>query len=128
MLYEDLTGMIIGKSYDVINELGAGFLESVYHKALFFAILQEGYNVLFEHPLPVSFRGQNVGNFKPDLIVEKKVIIEVKAVNEIIGEHKAQVINYLVAADIFVGLVINFGKQQVQTSRLEHPKLVNSVI
>jgi len=128
LIYEELTNVIIGKSYEIMNELGAGFLESVYHKSLFLALQQEGYNVQFEHPLAVLFRGYNVGNFKVDLVVEEKVIVEVKAVEKIIGEHKAQVINYLSASEFIVGLIINFGKQKVQTSRLEHPKVVNSII
>jgi GxxExxY protein len=128
LLYEELTSVIIGKSYEVMNELGAGFLESVYHKSLFLALQQEGLCVQFEHPLSVLFRGHNVGNFKIDLVIEKKVIVEVKAVDNIIGEHKAQVINYLSASELFVGLIINFGKQKVQTSRLEHPKIVSDII
>jgi len=116
MLYEELTSVIIGKSYEVMNELGAGFLESVYHKSLLFALKQEGYDVRFEYPLTVLFRDHNVGNFKVDLLVEEKIIVEVKAVDKIIGEHKAQVINYLVASELLVGLIINFGKQKVQTS------------
>ena len=128
LLYEELTSVIIGKSYEVMNELGAGFLESVYHKSLFLALKQEGLFVQFEHPLAVLFRGHNVGIFKVDLLVEKKVIVEVKAIDNIIREHKAQVINYLSASKLLVGLIINFGKQKVQTCRLEHPKMVNSTI
>ena len=128
LLHEELTSVIIGKSYEVMNELGTGFLESVYQKWLFLALQQEGYSVRFEHPLAVLFRGHNVGNFKVDLVVEEKVIVEVKAVDKIIGEYKAQVINYLSASEFLVGLIINFGKQKVQTSRLEHPKIVNSII
>lgn len=128
LLYEELTSVIIGKSYEVMNELGTGFLESVYHKSLFLALQQEGLCVQFEHPLAVLFRGHNVGNFKVDLVVEEKVIVEVKAVDNVIGEHKAQVIDYLSASELLVGLIINFGKQKVQTSRLEHPKMLNSII
>jgi len=61
LLYEELTSVIIGKSYEVMNELGAGFLESVYHKSLFLALQQEGLCVQFEHSLAVLFRGHNVG-------------------------------------------------------------------
>ena len=128
LLYEELTSVIIGKSYTVMNELGAGFLESVYHKSLFLALQQEGLRVQFEHPLSVLFRGHNVGDFKIDLVIEEKVIVEVKAVDNIIGEHKAQVINYLSASELLVGLIINFGKQKVQTSRLEHPEIASNAI
>jgi GxxExxY protein len=64
LLYEELTSVIIGKSYEVMNELGAGFLESVYHKSLFLALQQEGLRIQFEYPIAVLFRGHNVGNFK----------------------------------------------------------------
>ena len=128
LLYEEITSVIIGKSYEVMNELGAGFLESVYHKSLYLALLQEGFREQYEHPLPVLFRGYNVGNFKVDLVIEEKIVVEVKAVDKIIGEHKAQVINYLSASELLVGLIINFGKQKVQTSGLEHPKLVNNTL
>lgn len=125
LLYEELTKAIIGRSFDVMNELGAGFLESVYHKSLYVALQQDGYDVQSELSLPVSFRGYNVGNFKADLVVEKKVIVEMKAVDKIIGEHKAQVINYLSASGLLIGLIINFGQHKIQTARLQHPTLMN---
>ena len=128
LLYEELTHVIIGKFYEVMNELGSGFLESVYHKSLIIALQESGYSIQSEYSLPVLFRGHNVGNFKADLVVAEKVIVEIKAVRDIIGEHKAQVINYLLASGIFVGLIINFGQTKVQTARLIHPTKINSII
>jgi GxxExxY protein len=84
--------------------------------------------VQFEHPLSISFRNHNIGNFKVDLLVEKKVIAELKAVNNIIGEHKAQLINYLSVSGLPVELIINFGTQRIQTARLEHPKMITSCL
>jgi GxxExxY protein len=124
-LYENLTRQIIGYSYEVMNELGIGFLESVYHKAFEVALCSGGLDVQSEVPLNVSFRGQNVGSFRADLIVEKKVIVEVKVAETIAGEHKAQVINYLCASDLLVGLIINFGQAKIQTARLHHPKALS---
>src|ERR1700694_4959521 len=87
-LYENLTRQIIGHSFEVMNELGIGFLESVYHKAFEVALRSGGLNVQSEVSLDVSFRGHNVGNFRADLIVEQKVIVEVKVAEAIVGEHK----------------------------------------
>lgn len=120
-LYQNLTREIIGTSYTVMNELGVGFLESVYHKALDIALRQNGFNVQFEAPLKVFFRGYDIGTFKADLIVDQKIIIEVKTTDKIIGEHKAQIINYLSASRLPVGLIINFGQAKVEIARLQCP-------
>ena len=68
-----------------------------------------------------------MGQFRADLIVENKIIVEVKAITNIIGENKAQVINYLAASGLPVGLIINFGQYKVQTARLQNPKFINPV-
>jgi GxxExxY protein len=119
LLHEDLSRKIIGLSYEVMNELGIGFLESVYHKSLEVALRTNKLQVQSEVPLKVTFRGFEVGYFKADLIVEEKIIVEVKAVDNIVGEHKAQVINYLSASNLQIGLIINFGQGKVQTARLQ---------
>ncbi|MGE5350872.1 MAG: GxxExxY protein [Acidobacteriota bacterium] len=123
-LHENLTRQIIGHSYEVMNELGRGFLESVYHKAFEVALRSGGLIVESEVSLKVSFRGHNVGNFRADLIVEQKVMVEVKVAEAIVGEHKAQVINYLCASNLLVGLIVNFGQAKIQTARLHHPSIV----
>jgi GxxExxY protein len=125
-LYENLTSQIIGHSYEVMNELGIGFLESVYHKAFDLALRSGGLDVQSEVSLNVSFRGQNVGHFRADLVIEQKVIVEVKVAEAIVGEHKAQVINYLCASNLLVGLIINFGQAKIQTARLHHPSTLLS--
>lgn len=124
-LHEELSSQIIGLSYEVMNELGVGFSESVYHKALEVVLRLNKLKVRSEVPLGVTFRGYEVGQFRADLIVEDKIIVEVKATQNIIGEHKAQVINYLSASGLPVGLIINFGQFKVQTARLQHPRFVN---
>ncbi len=124
-LYEELTEQIIGVAYDVMNELGIGYLESVYHKSFAIALRQSGLDVQHEVPLNISFRGCDVGTFKADLVVEQKVIIEIKVAEKIIGDHKAQLINYLCASNLLVGLIINFGQAKVQTARVQHPKVIS---
>lgn len=118
MLYDKLTGKILECCFEVSRELGVGFLESVYEKALFVALKQKGLNAVCQVPLQVKFRGVIVGDFYADILVEDKVLIELKTVNHIIGGHKAQVINYLKATDIDVGLLVNFGNTKLEYYRL----------
>jgi GxxExxY protein len=120
MKYEELTGKILECCFEVSKELGAGFLESVYERALLVALNQKGLNAVAQVPLKVKFRGVVVGDFYADLIAEGKVLLELKAVTRILSEHKAQVINYLNATGLEVGLLINFGIPKVEYFRL-HP-------
>lgn len=117
MLYQDLTGKILEACFEVINELGSGFLESVYEKALFIALKQKGLNAKSQERLSVRFRGEIVGEFYADILVEDKVIIELKAVRTLAPEHQAQVINYLKATGIEVGLLVNFGNPKLEYRR-----------
>jgi GxxExxY protein len=116
--YEHLTATVIGCAFDVINELGVGFLETVYEKALFVALRQKGVAVEVQHPIRVVFRGTCVGNFFADMLVEQKVLVELKAVKSLAPEHQAQVINYLKATGVEVGLLINFGNPRLEYRRL----------
>jgi GxxExxY protein len=115
--HEDITSAVIGCSIEVINELGAGFLESVYEKAMVVALRQKGVSASAQHPVHVMFRGHWVGEFYADILVEGKVVVELKAVKAILPEHKAQLINYLKATGIEVGLLINFGNPKLQYRR-----------
>lgn len=118
MLYQDLTGKILEACFEVINELGSGFLESVYENALLIALNQKGLTAKSQEPLSVRFRGEVVGKFYVDILVEGKVIVELKAVKAIAPEHQAQLINYLKATDIEVGLLVNFGNPKLEYRRL----------
>lgn len=120
MKYEKLTSDILEASFEVSRELGSGFLESVYEKALLVALKQKNLNVVSQVPLHVKFRGVIVGDFYADLLIEDKVLIELKAVSRILNEHKAQTINYLKATGIEVGLLINFGNAKIDYYRLHN--------
>jgi GxxExxY protein len=115
--HELITRSVIGCAFEVINELGCGFLESVYEKALLLALRQKGLSALSQHPVKVMFRGECVGDFYVDILVEGKVIVELKAVKAIAPEHQAQIINYLNATGIEVGLLINFGNPRLEYKR-----------
>ncbi|KHE93937.1 MAG: GxxExxY protein [Candidatus Scalindua rubra] len=118
LLEKDLTEKIIGACFEVSNELGVGFLESVYEKALIIALADKEIDAIAQAPLKVLFRDKVVGDFYADILVEDKVIIELKAVKALSPEHEAQIINYLKATGIKVGLLINFAKPKLEWKRL----------
>jgi GxxExxY protein len=120
--YGGITQAIIGCAFEVSNELGAGFLESVYERSLILALRQKGLSAVSQHPIRVMFRGEAVGDFYADILVEGKVIVELKAVKEIAPEHQAQIINYLNATGIEVGLLINFGNPKLEYRRFTRSK------
>jgi len=107
--HKELTETIIGVFYEVYNELGHGFLESVYEKAFEVALTARGLNVCCQIAVPVWFRGRRVGDFTADLLVERSVLLELKAVRTLDSAHEAQLLNYLRATEIEVGLLFNFG-------------------
>ena len=120
MLHEQLTSAIIKCCFEVSNELGAGFIESVYEKALFIALKQKNLKVACQVPLKVNFRGLSVGEFRADLLVEDKILMELKAVSGLTKEHMAQILNYLKATEIEVGLMVNFGNPKLEYRRFDN--------
>ena len=118
MIHEELTASVIAVCYEVINELGTGFLESVYEKALMLALHQKGIAAKAHAPLKVKFRNEIVGEFFVDILVEDRLIVELKAVRSLLPEHQAQLINYLKATGIDVGLLVNFGNAKLEVRRL----------
>lgn len=106
--YKSLTRKIIKGYYEVYNELGPDFLESVYENALQHILAEYGLKVKNQIPINVYFKGKEVGRFKADLIIENKVLVELKAVNKLLPIHKAQLLNYLKATKIEIGLLMNF--------------------
>jgi GxxExxY protein len=108
--HAELTEKIIKAAQNVHNELGFGFLEKVYHNALVLELLKMGLDITSEKPISVYYDGQIVGEYIVDIIVCDKVILEIKAVQAVNPAHEAQLVNYLKATDIDVGLLLNFGK------------------
>lgn len=117
MEHQGITEQIIGCAYKVYNTLGAGFLESVYHKALLIEFQKAGLRTDSECPLNVFYEDENVGQFFADIIVEEKVVLELKAIRAIVTAHEIQLVNYLAATGIQVGLLINFGEERIEIKR-----------
>jgi len=107
----DITEKIIKSFYKVYNELGFGFLERVYENALLIELEEENLVCEKQKTLEVFYRERKVGNYFADILVENKVIVEIKACDTLIKEHELQLINYLKATNIEVGLLLNFGKE-----------------
>ena len=114
----EITAKIIGCAYDVANGLGSGFLEKVYENALRIDVARAGLVVLQQYPIPVTWRGELVGDYCADLLVEGSVIVELKAVKELDEIHMAQCLNYLKATGLKICLLINFGKSQIEVKRI----------
>lgn len=107
--HRDLTQRVIGVFFEVYNELGHGFLESVYQKSFELALTSQGLRVSRKIEVPVWFRGQKVGDFEADLLIEECLFLELKAVRSLDSAHEAQLLNYLRATDVEVGILFNFG-------------------
>ncbi|MEI8365758.1 MAG: GxxExxY protein [Parachlamydiaceae bacterium] len=119
----ELTSVILKCCFEVMNELGTGFLESVYKNALYDALRQSRISVETEQLFNVCFRGKKVGTYKADIVVQSTVIIELKCCKSLLSEHQAQVINYLKASDLSVGMLVNFGNKKLEYKRLYHPSM-----
>jgi GxxExxY protein len=118
LLHHELTHIVIGAMYNVHTELGAGFLESVYANAVSVVLQNAGLRVEREVPFEVVFRGVVVGRYRADLIVDTKVVVETKALHRLGENGTKQLRNYLRAAGLSVGLLLNFG------SRPEHKRVI----
>lgn len=117
MKYEDLTEEIIGCGYEVYNELGHGFLESVYENSLLVELNERSLNARNQVPIEVTYKSETVGNFVADLVVEESVVVELKVAQAIETSHEIQLVNYLVATDTEVGLLLNFGPEELNVKR-----------
>lgn len=107
--HAELTEKVIGAFYDVYNELGFGFLERVYHNAMLVALADLGLQAESDVPLQVFFRGRLVGDYVADIFVERCVILELKAADDLSPANDSQLLNYLKASPAEVGLLLNFG-------------------
>jgi GxxExxY protein len=111
MLHSQITEKIIKAFYEVNNTLGFGFLEKVYENAMVIALRKNGFYVQQQKSIKVYYEKEEVGNYYADLLVNDLVIIELKAAESLCEEHEAQLINYLKATNIEVGLLLNFGRK-----------------
>lgn len=119
----ELTQRIIAVFYEVYNELGHGFLESVYQESLILALKDVGLTAQSPIEIPVWFRGHQVGKFEGDVLVEKCVLLELKAARTLDSSHKAQLLNYLRATEIEIGLLLNFGvKPEIKRLIYDNPR------
>ena len=133
--HRELTQKLIGVFYEVYNELGHGFLESVYESALEIALTSKGISVLRQIEVPVWFRGHRIGDFTADILVEKSVLIELKGTRALDSAHVAQLLNYLRATEIEVGMLFCFGLKpefkrlaydNVRKRAGQHPSLLDT--
>ena len=115
--HSSLTKEIIGAAYAVYNEMGFGFLESVYESCMVVELTDRGMVVQTQEPIEVLYRGRVVGNFDADILVDNTVIVELKSVRQLVEAHEVQLVNYLVATHKPVGLLINFGPSGVEVKR-----------
>lgn len=111
LLYKDLTDKIIRCFYNVFDELGNGFLESVYEKSLLIELKENNLSTIRQKQINVYYKNNLVGEYKSDIIIENKILIEIKAVSKLIPDHEAQLINYLKATKLKIGLLVNFGNK-----------------
>ena len=122
--YPDLTGRVIGCAMAVHSELGNGFQEVVYQRALAIEMRRKGISFSREHEMPIFYRGEQVGTRRVDFFVEEVVLVELKAVSRLDNSHLAQGLNYLEAFRLEVGLLVNFGATRLEFKRLMKRRIV----
>lgn len=118
VIHKELSYDIVGIAMDVHNALGCGFLEKVYENALFMKLKKSGYRVEQQAPIKVYFEKEVVGEYFADLLVEDKIILELKCAESIGDVHKAQILNYLKATGLRLGILLNFSKPKLEYVRV----------
>lgn len=129
---EALTDRVLGVFYDVYNELGSGFIESVYENAMALALRDARLDAIQQAALAVRFRGTIVGEFRADILVAGRLVLELKAVVQLNAAHEVQLVNYLKASRHRVGLLLNFGpspqfKRRVYEQLMKNPRSSASI-
>jgi GxxExxY protein len=114
----DITYAINGAAFEVNRVLGPGFLEKVYENALLFELTNRGLKVHNQAPIKVSYKGHIVGEYIADILVEERIIVEIKTVDKLEKIHEAQLLNYLKATGVRVGLLVNFRHSKAEVKRL----------
>ncbi len=120
LLHKDLSYKIVGIAMQVHRELGFGFLEKVYENAMMVLFRKESIRAVQQAPVTVSFRNEVVGEYFADILVDGKIVLELKSVAKITEAHRAQSLNYLKATGMKLAIVLNFGKESLEYERLVH--------
>jgi len=115
---ETISQRVIRCAFNVSNTLGAGFLEKVYENALCVELRKDGLKFQSQRPVTVKYKGFQVGEYIADIIVEDKLLLELKALSTLCSSHDAQVMNYLKATNLSVGLLLNFGRPKLGIKRI----------
>jgi len=118
IIYKELSYKVVGCAMEVHKELGSGFLESVYEAAMVVELEKQGIPFQLQKQFPVIYKGVPVKDFAADLVIDDKIIVELKAISKLGAIERAQVINYLKATGLKLGLLINFGQTSLQYERL----------
>ena len=118
IIYKDLSYKVIGLAMELHRKLGYGFLEKVYENALMVLLKRDGIPAIQQAPINVGFEGEIVGNYIADILVDDKIILELKCVEEIANIHRAQVLNYLRATNKQLAIILNFAKEKLEFERL----------
>ncbi len=127
-LFKETTELIIKSYYKVYNELGYGFLEKFYENALLIELVNNGLKCEKQKSIKVFYEGSLVGNYFADILVENKIILELKAAETLMEEHELQLVNYLRATDIELGLLLNFGKKPQIKRKIFSNDLKNNTV
>ena len=123
MKHQELTEGIIRIFYKVYNTLGYGFLEKVYENAMIIEFRKVDISAVSQAPINVLYEEEVVGQYSADILVDQKVIVEIKATKNLIIDHEAQLLNYLKATDVEVGLLLNFGpKPEIRRKAFDNTK------
>jgi GxxExxY protein len=118
ILYPELSYAVVGAAMEVHSVLGPGFLEAVYQKALAHELGLRGIAAIREQQLPVIYKGVDVGFYVADFVIDKKIILELKATTQLTSAHKAQAINYLAATGYDLAMLMNFGERSLKSERI----------
>jgi GxxExxY protein len=118
IIYKDLSYKIVGLAIQVRKELGFGFLEKVYENALMVLLEENAITAQQQVPIKVTFHNKVIGDYIADILVENQIILELKAQDKLLNVHKAQTLNYLKATGLRLAILLNFGKDRLESERL----------
>ena len=120
IIFKELSYKVVGLAMEVHKKLGYGFLEKVYENAMMILLEKEGIHAEQQVPISVYFEGEIVGEYFADILVDDKIVLELKVSDNIADSHRAQMLNYLKAIDLTLGIIVNFGRK-----KLEYERIVN---